>query len=216
MGGFSFEEGNNMDKSSMKIDVDVDNVLHMFTALEDIPDTMEKVLEETMKEGKKRAPAWVRAVVAEHYGIAKSRVKGKGEYTKSELILTYEGEMHTLKSFGMKPTRLKSKPYTVSAEILKGKRASFREVKKHSKEGRKKGVTRSKSSPVFMAYSKNAGQYLPFQRVSTDRNDLHVIKALSTAQTVSSKRTEPDIYKLISENLAERVEQQFWRYINNW
>lgn len=204
----------------MKLDIDIDNLLHVFEAVTNVPETMDKVLEETLKEGKKRAPAWVSSVVMEHYGITKGRLKPKSDYNNNakRLELNYDGPLHTLKSYGMKPTRpkAKSKPYSVSAEILKGKRASFREVKKRSKEGRKKGVTRSKSSPIFLAHSKSAGQYLPFQRVSTDRNDLHVIKALATAQTVSSKRTEPDIYKIVNENLAERLEQQLWRYINNW
>lgn len=201
----------------MKLDIDIDNLLHVFEAVTNVPETMDKVLEETLKEGKKRAPAWIKKVVTEEYGISKSRLNPTGKKSsKTELILDYEGELHTLKSYGMKPGKPLKKGYSVSAEVLKGKRASFREVKKRSKEGRKKGVTRSKSSPIFIAHSKSAGQYLPFQRVSTERNDLHVIKALATAQTVSSKRTEPDIYKVVGENLSERLEDQLWRYINNW
>lgn len=204
----------------MKLDIDINNLLHVLEAVTNVPETMDKVLDETLKEGKKRAPAWVSSVVMEHYGIKKGRLKPKPDYDNKakRLELNYDGPLHTLKAYGMDPTRpkAKSKPYTVSAEVLKGKRASFSEVKKRSKEGRKKGVTRSKSSPVFLARSKSAGQYLPFQRVSTDRNDLHVIKALATAQTVSSKRTEPGIYEAIDDKISKRLEHQLWRYINNW
>lgn len=208
---------------AMKLDIDIDNLLHVMEAVANVPETMEKVVGDTMKEATTRAPAWIREATTEHYGIQKSKVKpGKKLRGGSSVTFVYTGGANTLRTYGMKPGKPKKNGYSVSAEILKGKRVQFGANKKLTKKqwqniGRNfthQSTKSSMQSPIMLLNIK--GQYLPFQRVSGNRHDIKAIKALSTPQTVGSKRTEPDIQKTIEKNIIPRLEHNLTRYINNW
>jgi hypothetical protein len=58
----------------------------------------------------------------------------------------------------------------------------------------------------------NGGQYLPFQRVSKNRNDIEVKKTVSLPQMISSERTAEGIQKVINENLEKRLDHHMKRY----
>lgn len=207
----------------MKIDINIDNLLHVFEALENVPETMDRVVADTMKEAATRGPAWIRQATTEHYGIQKSKVKpGRKLKGGSSVTFIYTGGANTLRTFGMKPGKPKKNGYSVSAEILKGKRVQFGATKKLTKKqwhnvGRNfthKSTKTSMESPVMLLNIK--GQYLPFQRVSGNRRNIKAVKAISTPQTVGSKRTEPDIQANIAKNIIPRLEHNLERYLNQW
>lgn len=197
---------------SVKLDIDFGNYKQMIGKLHDISETSDKVLEMTLKDFRTRGPAWITKETAEVYGVKKSAlkrtaVKGRGFETE----IYYKGGMHSVKSFGMKPGSPKKKGYSLTAEVLKGKRAQLSEVKKPTKK-RRKGVRTSKQSPIMLMPV--GGQYLPFQRVSERRNDLWVIKSLATPQMVLSKRVEPKLDKVITENVQQRLWHNLEYYLN--
>ncbi len=198
----------------------------------------EKAIRRTVADFASRAPAWVSQAVTEVYGIKKSDVKECFKGTKKasgsvkvsgtsvdNIQLQYSGRLLTPTHFKMKPTtqpakRLKDRklvpgqaikfasrpgevaavsppaPYKVSAEIYKGKRKDF------------------KGRNIFLAPNKKGGSnYIPFQRMSEDRNDLESIKTVSVPQMITNKTVAKDINKRVNEGLQKRlehhIEQQF-------
>lgn len=210
------------------INIAVDAAGSLRATLEKMEAQSETVVKRTVSDFKSRAPAWVSAAVAEEYAIKKAEVKGamtgvkKGigkikvaGVTVDEISLVYSGRLLTPTHFKMKPstppkkraneTRLipgqniKSEspvgdvaivaplaPYQVTAEIKKGKRVTF-------------------PGQVFLGTNKGAG-YIPFQRVSEDREDVESIKTVSVPQMITNEKVGEEIQKKIDEGLGKRLE----------
>ena len=182
-----------------------------------------KVLERTLSDVRTRAPGWVAAEVVKVYGVKKSEITGnelgKVKVTGNSMknvSIKYTGRMLTHTHFGMSPTAPKEGggAYTLKATIVKGERATLGKVKKLTKKQRaalsknltQSGTQTSDHSPIMLMRAKG-GHYLPFQRKSTDRKDVKVIKAISLPQMVSSERTHDSIQAAINEKLGKRLDQ---------
>lgn len=185
----------------------------------------EKVIKSTMSDIRSRAPGWVASEIVEVYGIKKSditkktagTVKVTGERVYDAKII-YKGRVLTPTHFGMTPKKPGANSYTLKASILKGEKKTLGKVKKLTKKQRanlaknftRSGTQTSDKSPIMLMHTGNAKEggtnYIPFQRVSKNRNDIKAIKTLSLPQMVSSERTAPQISKTINENVEKRFE----------
>lgn len=179
------------------------------------------VLDRTLSDVRKRAPSWIGQEVAAQYGIKKSEV-GDGKTSKlkiegnklPDVTLKYSGRVLTPTHFNMTPKAPKpgGGSYTLKASIFKGKRTTLGKVKKLTKKQRaalgknfrKEGTQNSDHSPIMLMAPK--GKYLPFQRKSTRRNDVDIIKTLSVPQMISSERVKPNIQKALDEKLGKRLD----------
>ena len=185
-----------------------------------------KALERTLSDVRKRAPGWVAAEVVKVYGVKKSEVTGnklgtvrvEGKNLKSAKI-KYTGRLLTHTHFGMSPTAPKpGGGYTLKASVIKGQRATLGKVKKLTKKQRAalaknftgSGAQTSDHSPIMLMRAKG-GHHLPFQRKSTNRKDIKVIKTISLPQMVSSERTKESIGKTISDNVEKRLKHHMER-----
>ena len=186
-----------------------------------------KVLTSATNEAKKRIPGWVASEVTKVYGVKKGeitgqkigRVRAEGDNIKNVRVV-YTGRLLTPTHFNMSPVEPKPGGYTLKATIVKGQRATLGKVKKLTKKQRaaigknftRNGTQTSDHSPIMLMRA-NGGQYLPFQRKSTNRKDIDAIKTISLPQMVSSKRTQDGIQKAISENMGKRLEHYMNRYM---
>ena len=48
--------------------------------------------------------------------------------------------------------------------------------------------------------------YIPFQRKSTNRTDVHPIKTVSLPQMITNEKVASNIYNVIDEKLGKRLE----------
>lgn len=188
-----------------------------------------KVLDSLTAEAKTRVPGWVATEVSKEYGVKKGEITGQklGRVTPqgksfNEVRVVYTGRMLTHTHFNMSPKAPKPDggSYTLKATILKGQRTTLGKVKKLTKKQRMAlaknlngtGTRTSDHSPIMLMRA-NGGQYLPFQRVSYNRDDTVVRKAISLPQMVSSERTEEGIQKAINEGLGKRLDHYMNRYM---
>lgn len=183
------------------------------------------VLSRTLRDAKDRAPAWVAAEVAKQYGIKKkevgdgktSRLKVEGD-SVDNVKLVYTGRVLTPTHFNMTPKAPREGAYTLKAEIIKGEKKVLGKVKKLTKKQRaqlaknfrREGTRTSDHSPIMLMHTGNqrvdGTSYIPFQRKSTDRKDVKVVKGPSVPQMIDSERTAPNITKAINENLGKRLD----------
>lgn len=183
------------------------------------------VLDRTLSDAKKRAPAWVAAEVAKQYGIKKKEV-GDGKTSKIKVegdsvegvTLEYSGRPLTPTHFNMTPKAPPAGAYTLKAEIIKGEKKTLGKVKKLTKKQkaalaknfRREGTRTSERSPIMLMPTGNkkldGTSYIPFRRMSTDRKDIKAIKTISVPQMIDSERTAPNITKAINENLDKRLD----------
>ena len=115
--------------------------------------------------------------------------------------------------------------YTLKASIIKGQKATLGKVKKLTKKQRaalganfrREGTQNSDHSPIMLMHTGNTKEggtsYIPFQRKSTDRNDIKAIKTVSLPQMVSGNRTHAGITKTINDNLGKRLDHYMNRYM---
>ena len=183
------------------------------------------VLNRTISDAKKRAPAWVAAEVAKQYGIKKKEV-GDGNTSKLKIEgdsidsvkLVYSGRVLTPTHFNMSPKAPNGGTYTLKAEIIKGEKKTLGKVKKLTKKQRaalgknfrREGTRSSDHSPIMLMHTGNqrvdGTSYIPFQRKSTNRSDVKAVKGPSVPQMIDSERTAPNISKAINENLGKRLD----------
>ena len=182
----------------------------------------EKVIKRTMSDIRTRVPGWVATEVTKVYGIKKreitnhdvGKVKVKGSKpTKAKI--QYTGRVLTPTHFGMSPTEPKPNrgAYTLKASVIKGQRTTLGKVKNLTKKQRKamiynltrSGTRTSTRSPIMLM--RTGGTYIPFQRKSTRRSDVHAIKTISLPQMVSSERTKEGIQQAINTGLQKRLDQ---------
>lgn len=185
----------------------------------------ERVVERTIKDAKQRVPGWVATEVAKQYGVDKKEIIGNkigsmriSGSTMQDLRFTYKGRRLTPTHFKMSPTEPTGGRYTLKATIIKGQRSTFGRVKKLTKKQRKalgrnfKGMNprTSDHSPIMLMHTGNAHaggtDYIPFQRKSTSRTDVHPIKTISLPQMITNEKVAPNIYKAIDEKLGKRLE----------
>ena len=187
-----------------------------------------KVMKSLTSDARKRVPGWVATEVTKVYGIKKSEITGKkvgsvkvvGNGFK-DLKFVYAGRLLTPTHFSMSPKAPKEGgSYTLKATIIKGQRSTLGQVKKLTKKQRaamaknftQSGTKNSDHSPIMLMRA-NGGQYLPFQRKSTNRRDIQAIKTISLPQMVSNERTNAGIQTAINEGLGKRLEHHMNRYI---
>ena len=197
--------------------------------IEDMKKAPRKVLTALTSDAKKRVPGWVATEVSKVYGVKKSDISSKKIGTvKAEgssfenVTVIYKGRMLTHTHFSMTPKAPKPDrgSYTLKATIIKGERSTLGKVKKLTKKQRaamaknftRSGTQKSDHSPIMLMRA-NGGQYLPFQRVSKNRNDVVVRKAVSLPQMVSSERTHEGIQTAINDGLGKRLDHHMKRYM---
>lgn len=196
--------------------------------IDDMQKAPRKVMTSLTAEAKKRVPGWVAAEVVKEYGVKKGEITGQkiGKVTPQgtdfkSVRIVYTGRALTHTHFNMSPKAPNpGGAYTLKATIVKGQRATLGKVKKLTKKQRAalaknftgSGSRSSDHSPIMLMRA-NGGQYLPFQRVSQDRGDIVVRKAISLPQMVGSKRTEAGIQRAITEGLGKRMEHYMNRYM---
>lgn len=185
----------------------------------------ERVVDRTIKDAKKSVPGWVATEVAKQYNVKSKEVAGNklgsmriSGSTMQDLRFTYKGRRLTPTHFKMSPTEPTGGRYTLKATIIKGQQSTFGRVKKLTKKQRKalgrnfKGMNprTSDHSPIMLMNTGNAHaggtDYIPFQRKSTSRTDVHPIKTVSLPQMITNEKVAPNIYKAIDEKLGKRLE----------
>lgn len=197
--------------------------------IEDMKKAPRKVLTALTSDAKKRVPGWVATEVSKVYGVKKSdisskkigTVKADGSSFENVKVI-YKGRMLTHTHFSMNPKAPKPDrgSYTLKATIIKGERSTLGKVKKLTKKQRaamaknftRSGTQKSDHSPIMLMRA-NGGQYLPFQRVSKNRNDVVVRKTVSLPQMVSSERTHEGIQTAINDGLGKRLDHHMKRYM---
>lgn len=190
---------------------------------------IEKAKKRFLADMRKRAPTWVSAEVVKVYGVKKAEINGgklgdvkvKGNDI-SNVAISFSGRPLTPTHFSMSPKTLSAPngtaSYTVKATFIKGQRATLGKVKKLTKKQRKEigknltrsGSRRSNKSPVMLMHTGNTQiggtNYIPFQRKSSDRTDIHAVKTVSLPQMVSSERTRESIQTTVNEGALKRWE----------
>lgn len=185
----------------------------------------ERVVERTIKDAKQRVPGWVATEVTKQYGVDKKEVTGNkigsmriSGSTMQDLRFTYKGRRLTPTHFKMSPQAPTGGAYTLKATIIKGQRSKLGKVKKLTKKQRKalgrnfKGMNprTSDHSPIMLMHTGNAHaggtDYIPFQRKSTNRTDVHPIKTVSLPQMITNEKVASNIYNVIDEKLGKRLE----------
>lgn len=197
--------------------------------LDDKKKAPQKVMKALTADARKRVPGWVATEVTKTFGVKKGEITGKkigsvkmqgSDVTNLKVI--YSGRLLTPTHFSMSPNVPKEGGgYTLKATILKGQRKTLGNVKKLSKAQRAalaknftgSGTKSSEKSPIMLMRA-NGGQYLPFQRKSTNRNDIEAVKTISLPQMVSSERTKDNIQQAINEGLSKRLDHHMKRYMN--
>lgn len=210
----------------MSITASIRNYGALQKRLDDMKKAPKAVLENTLKDARKRIPTWVSAEVAKQYGIKKAEVNSGAGSVKvtgnsiDELKVTYSGRMLTPTHFGMTPKSPGKNAYTLRAQIIKGQKATLGKVKKPTKAQRvelaknfsRSGSQHSSHSPIMLMPT--GATYIPFQRKSQRRSDVLPIKTISVPQMVSSERAKPEITKAINEGLEKRLDHHMSRLMS--
>ena len=215
----------------MSVSVGIRNYKALQKQLENMKKAPKAVMRAMTADAKKRVPPWVAAEVSKVYGVKKGDIS-KGDlgsvkvtgHSFKDIKVTYTGRTLTPTHFGMTPKAPGKNAYTLTAQILRGKRSTLGKVKKLTKKQRaeltknftRSGTQNSDHSPVMLMHTgnKQAGgtNYIPFQRQSVRRDDIKAIKTISLPQMVSSERTADNIQTAISEGLQKRLEHHMKRY----
>lgn len=205
----------------------IKNLDNLRSELKKINTNSEKAISATAKDLKSRAPAWIAQEVVNVYNIKKSEITpskdGKkkagtiritGE-TIEDLALVYKGRLLTPVHFGMTPkTPPAGKKYTIKATILKGQKKN---IGKYLTTRTRGGPYSERSHYILMSTgaSKEGGTpYIPFQRMSKDRNDLKKFTTVSVPQMISNAQVSEAIIKRLNEEAAKRLQHNAERYIN--
>ena len=211
----------------MTVRCEVKNYKLMKKKIDDMQKAPRQVMKNITAEAKKRVPGWVATEVAKEYGIKKGEITGQkiGRVTTTgtnfkDVKIVYTGRVLTPTHFNMSPKEPNpGGAYTLKATIVKGQRTTLGKVKKLTKKQRaqlgknftRSGTRSSDHSPIMLMPT--GATYIPFQRKSVDRKDVHAIKTLSLPQMVASKRTQDGIQKAISDNLGKRLDHYMNRYM---
>ena len=199
---------------------EITKVIH---EIKNIEDTAQAVLSRTISDVKTRGPGWIAQGVANRYGIKRSevsKVNGIGRLDISQdrrhhLQLKYSGRPLTLSHFGMTPKTPSPNGYTMKAKVYKIRPETISKVKKLTKKQRaalaknftRTGSQNSPKSPIMLMRA-NGGQYLPFQRKSTNRKDIEAIKSLSLPQMVTEGKDGP-LHREVNLVFGNKLQDRF-------
>ena len=215
----------------MAVTIELQDYLKQTKALEAIQKKSEKALRNLASDARTRVPGWIATEVTKIYNIQKPEItptkidKGKksagsisvrGE-TIATMRIVYSGRVLTPTHFGMIPKAPKQS-YTLKGEVFRGrkkvwgvkKKLTRKQGKALAKNFRGKGTQNSERSPIMLmptgtSDSSKTG-FVPFQRMSSDRNDIEVKRTVSLPQMVSSRYAKRGISKAISEGLSKRMD----------
>lgn len=213
----------------MSVTCQIKNYKLLKKRLDDMKKAPQTVLKRVTADAKKLVPGWVATEVSKVYGVKKGEITGqkigkvKAQGDKFDNVkITYTGRPLTPTHFSMTPKAPKPNrgSYTLKATIINGERTTLGKVKKLTKKQkaalaknfRREGKQNSQRSPVMLMRA-NGGHYLPFQRVSTRRNDIEAVKTVSLPQMVSSERTHDGIQTKINDGLGKRLDHYMKRYM---
>ena len=199
---------------------------------------VERVMDSLIGEAKKRVPGWVATEVTKVYTIKKDELM-PGKVSKSVgsikvkqasdglIEIEYSGRPLTPTHFKMSPTAPKNpghrSAYTLKYEAIKGRKTVLGKNKKLTKKQgrllaknfRREGPHSSPQSPIMLLYTgakeEGAVKYIPFQRTSQRRNDLHPVKRLSLPQMVSSDRVRDTINETVNREFGKRIDHYIKR-----
>jgi len=221
--------------ANSRIRTDPKELKRVIIDIEGFKTASRSVVSKTVNDLAKRAPAWVAKSVTELYNIKKSEIaptemqKSKGAMRKligyvklqghgepvASVMLTYRSRLLTPVHFNMTPkTPPRGKSYTLKAEFFKGKKEVISRVKANKEQDfaanlRKQGKHTSAQSPIMLMGTGTKSQdkvpYIPFQRTSTERNDVEVFKTLSLSQMVTNPTVSEAIKKTIETNASARL-----------
>lgn len=191
----------------------------------------ERALQNTIKDANRRVPGWVATEVAKQYGVSKKQITGNelGSMritgsTMQDLKFVYRGRRLTPTHFGMSPTAPTGGAYTLKATIIRGQRTTLGKVKRLTKKQRRMlgrnfqsaNAVTSNHSPIMLMHT-GAGtggiSYIPFQRKSTRRSDVHPVRTVSLPQMITNEKVMTGIYQAIDEKLGERLNHHLRRML---
>ncbi len=179
----------------MQIKCDTKEVNRKLKALKGQSDT---ALKKVVSDFKRRAPAWIAKDITAVYNIKKKEARGamtaSGSGLDAEIDL--KGRVLTVAHFGLKPKNVPAKrPYTVSAEIFKGKRESFHTLTTFIHNGT--AFSREKNGTI------------------SGRLPMHALYTLSIPQMAGNEEVTESIQKDIDENLMKRAQHYLERYLGS-
>lgn len=178
---------------AMQIKCDTKEVSRKLKALKGQSET---ALQKVVSEFKRRAPAWIAKDITAVYNSKKKEAKGSmtpsGSGLNAEINL--RGRVLTVAHFGLKPKNTPAKrPYTVSAEIFKGKRESFHTLTTFIHNG------------TAFSREKNG--------VISGRLPMHALYTLSVPQMAGNEEVSESIQEDINKNLMKRAQHYLERHL---
>lgn len=214
-----------------------ENYDDMIRQLQRMRNNTETVCRNTISDFQKRAPSWVAKEVTRVYTINKQEVRSTRTQsgraiggirfsgrTIGSCSIVYTGRALSPTYFKMTPKMPNGSGYTLKVEILKGKKETWGKIKKLGKKQRKnigknftrQGTQNSPTSPKMLLSTgnrqENGTNYIPFQRVSQDRNDIKAIKTVSLPQMVDNPQVRQNIDATIQTQMSQRLEHHMGRY----
>lgn len=209
----------------MAVAVEVTNLKDLEKALKQINTQTEKALNSTIGDMKSRAPGWINAAVTKEYNIKKSELPTNKTMKASaaslritgnsikKLRFNYSGRLLTPIHFKMSPSIPTGKNYKLKATILKGKRVTLGTYKAKRKRN---GPYADKTGGILMPTgTKNTEKvsHIPFQRMSRNRKDVHVVKTVSVPQMIQNEKVHTEIYQSMNEGLTKRLNHNIDRNV---
>lgn len=186
----------------------------------------EKVVQNTVKDFKARAPGWISQEVTAVYNIKKSDLSkafkvSKGAVGKvsirgtkvDNIALVYSGRLLTPVHFGMTPkVPPKGRSYTLKAEIYKGKKQV---IGRYNKKKIRGGPYSKRSHNILMptgAKSEDKVPFIPFQRIGTGPSKVvEKFTTLSIPQMIKNEKVYAAIQKRIDEGMQTRLQHHLDR-----
>ena len=198
-------------------------------ALQDAP---EKALKAMNRDAKKQVKGWVNAEIVKIYNVTPEQIKTKKLGTirvngkiQDSLEFQYRGRPLTPTHFDMTPRSPNRGGYTLSATFYRGHKKKLGEVKELTPAQRKrlarnfkrKNLGLSRKSPAMLlptGNKKDGGtNYIPFQRMSTNRRDIKALKTISFPQMVSSKRASKQIHDAVYNGMSKQLDTYMKKYL---
>ena len=209
----------------------------MIRQLQQMQRNTEIVCRNTISDFQKRVPSWVTKEVTSIYTIKKQEIRptknqngikvGNIRFsgrTIGSCSIVYTGEALTPTHFKMTPKEPRGTGYTLNVEIVKGQKKTWGKTKKLSKKQRrnigrnftKQGSQSSPQSPKMLMPTGNRQEggtnYIPFQRVSQNRNSIQSLKTVSLPQMVDNPQVHQNIETAIYTHMNERLAHHMRRY----
>lgn len=204
--------------------------LKIYDDLVAIQNGAEKAVKYTVSDTKSRAPGWVAQVVTGVYNIKKTEItpsQGKNAKPKKmagsirvkgdtieSMTLVYTGRPLTPVRFGMTPkSPPKGKKYTLKMQVYKGKPEV---IGRYSNTRTPGGPFAKRSHNILMGTgnTKEGGVgYIPFQRMSENRNDLRKFTTVSVPQMITSEAVAPLLQERLNQEVGKRFDHNMKRQL---